>query len=50
MHGGAYGSGAPEGNENARKHGLYTKAAIKERKQTRALMRGMISFVGYFDK
>ena len=50
MHGGACGSGAPVGNENARKHGLYTKAAINERKQTRVLMRKMMSFVGDFDK
>jgi hypothetical protein len=39
MHGGAPGSGAPRGNQNARKHGLYTKAAIEERRQLRALMR-----------
>lgn len=25
MHGGAEGSGAPEGSQNALKHGLYTK-------------------------
>ena len=39
MHGGAPESGAPTGNQNAVKHGLYTKAAIEERKQMRALMR-----------
>jgi hypothetical protein len=39
MHGGAPGSGAPTGNQNAVKHGLYTKAAIEERKQLRTLMR-----------
>jgi hypothetical protein len=39
MHGGAPGSGAPRGNQNARKHGLYTKAAIEERRQVRALIR-----------
>ena len=39
MHGGAQGSGAPLGNRNAVKHGLYTKAAIEERKQLRTLMR-----------
>jgi uncharacterized protein YjcR len=39
MHGGAPGSGAPRGNQNARKHGLYTKAAIEERRQLRALIR-----------
>jgi uncharacterized protein YjcR len=39
MHGGAPGSGAPRGNQNARKHGLYTRAAIEERRQLRALIR-----------
>jgi len=39
MHGGAPDSGAPTGNQNAVKHGLYTKAAIEERKQLRTLMR-----------
>ena len=39
MHGGAPESGAPTGNQNAVKHGLYTKAAIEERKQLRTLMR-----------
>ena len=38
MHGGAAGSGAPRGNQNALKHGLFTKDAIAERKQVRALM------------
>ena len=39
MHGGAPGSGAPRGNQNALKHGLYTRGAIEERRQLRALMR-----------
>ena len=39
MHGGAPGSGAPRGNKNALKHGLYTREAIEERRQMRALMR-----------
>jgi hypothetical protein len=39
MHGGAPGSGAPKGNRNALKHGLYTKAAIAERRRVLALMR-----------
>ena len=39
MHGGAPGSGAPRGNKNALKHGLYTRDAIEERRQLRALMR-----------
>jgi hypothetical protein len=39
MHGGAPGSGAPRGNRNALKHGLYRKAAIEERRQLRAFIR-----------
>ncbi len=38
MHGGAPGSGAPRGNQNARKHGLFTKDTIAERKQIQALL------------
>jgi hypothetical protein len=38
MHGGAPGSGAPEGNQNARRHGLFTGDAITERKQIQALL------------
>jgi hypothetical protein len=39
MHGGAPGSGAPRGNQNALKPGLHTKAAIEERRQFGALIR-----------
>jgi hypothetical protein len=38
MHGGAPGSGAPKGNQNALKHGVFTKDAIAERRETRALI------------
>jgi hypothetical protein len=38
MHGGAQGSGAPRANQNARKHGLFTRDAITERRQIRALL------------
>jgi uncharacterized protein YjcR len=38
MHGGAPGSGAPRANQNARKHGLFTRDAIAERKQVQALL------------
>ena len=38
MHGGAPGSGAPSGNQNARRHGLFTGEAIAERKQVQALL------------
>jgi uncharacterized protein YjcR len=39
MHGGAPGSGAPIGNQNALKHGLYTANAIAARRAIRALLR-----------
>lgn len=39
MHGGANGSGAPEGNKNALKHGLYTRQAMADRKALQNLMR-----------
>jgi uncharacterized protein YjcR len=45
MHGGAAGSGAPRGNKNARKHGLYTRDAIAQRRQVRELMRQAQSLV-----
>ncbi len=38
MRGGAEGSGAPKGNKNALKHGLYTHEAPEERRQLRKLM------------
>lgn len=38
MHGGTPGSGAPKGNQNARRHGLFTRNAIVERKQIQALL------------
>ena len=38
MHGGAPESGAPRRNQNARKHGCFTKAAIAERKRIQALL------------
>lgn len=41
MHGGAKGSGAPKGNRNAFKHGLYTREALNERRQLAELMRDM---------
>jgi hypothetical protein len=48
MHGGAEGSGAPRANRNARKHGLFTREAIAERRQigaalseARKLLEGM---------
>lgn len=38
MHGGK-GSGAPKGNRNALKHGLYTGAALERDRRARALLR-----------
>jgi hypothetical protein len=37
MHGGK--AGAPKGNTNALKHGLYTREAITQRRHIRELMR-----------
>jgi glucans biosynthesis protein len=39
MHGGALGSGAPARNQNALKHGLYTREAFAERQRLGELMR-----------
>jgi hypothetical protein len=39
MHGGAPGSGAPRGNQNALKHGMYTREAVEQRRQLQELMR-----------
>lgn len=39
MHGGAKGSGAPLGNQNALKHGMYTREALAERKLLIKLLR-----------
>ena len=39
MHGGAAGSGAPIGNKNAQKTGLYTREAIAQRRQLKQLLR-----------
>ena len=42
-HGGAPGSGAPKGNKNRLVHGRYTREAIEERQNTRALIRDLKS-------
>lgn len=39
MHGGAAGSGAPAGNQNALKNGTYTQTAIGERNRLKDLFR-----------
>jgi hypothetical protein len=38
MHSGAHGSGAPTANQNARKHGLFTRGALAERRQIQVLL------------
>ena len=38
MHGGAPGSGAPRANQNARKHGWFTREAIEERRRIQTLL------------
>jgi hypothetical protein len=38
MHGGVPKSGAPSGNRNARKHGLFTRDEIAGRKQVRDVL------------
>jgi glucans biosynthesis protein len=39
MHGGAAGSGAPRGNRNALKHGVFTKEALERRTRLNKLIR-----------
>jgi glucans biosynthesis protein len=50
MHGGAKGSGAPKGNSNALKHGLYTREAIADRRALSQLMREMRAALQEFDE
>jgi hypothetical protein len=51
MHGGAAaGSGAPVGNRNALKSGLYTREAIAERKALRELLREAKETLGRFER
>ena len=38
MHGGAHGSGAPRANRNARKHGMFSRGALAERRQIQELL------------
>ncbi len=38
MHGGAWGSGAPMGNQNARTRGAFTRDRIAEQRSIRALL------------
>jgi glucans biosynthesis protein len=45
MHGGAEGSGAPKGNTNAVKHGMFTRKSLEERRALRQLMRDAIAIL-----
>jgi uncharacterized protein YjcR len=38
MHGGAAGSGAPAGNQNALKHGMYSRDTLEFKKHMRKLL------------
>jgi hypothetical protein len=48
MHGGAKGSGAPKGNGNALKTGLYTAERLAMRRQVGLLMRASKKLLGEF--
>jgi hypothetical protein len=50
MHGGAKGSGAPAGNHNALKHGLYTREALAERQALRELIRELENGLARFER
>jgi hypothetical protein len=49
MHGGTEGSGASKDNQNAFKHGRYTKKAIEERRALRKFMREADKFLEEFE-
>ena len=46
MHGGAPGSGAPNQNQNAVTHGLFTRRAIEEREQIQAVIKQSRKLLG----
>ena len=49
MHGGAARSGAPPGNSDAEKHGIYTRSALAQRRQLAELMRAARSLIREID-
>jgi hypothetical protein len=49
MHGGA-STGAPKGNRNALKHGVFTAESIAERREIAALLRGIKGLVEQMDR
>jgi hypothetical protein len=48
MHGGAAGSGAPAGNQNAWKHGAYTSEILEMRRAVAAIVRDSWRTLGEF--
>ena len=50
MHGGAKGSGAPIGNKNALKHGMYTREAMAERRAVRDMIRELDATLQSFEE
>lgn len=50
MHGGAPGTGAPAGNRNALKHGMFTREEIEERQLFNQMMRKMRETLEEFEK
>jgi uncharacterized protein YjcR len=49
MHGGAPGSGAPQGNQNALKHGRFTRKAFEQRRHLRELLRQTLALIQKID-
>ena len=45
MHGGARGSGEPKGNQNALKHGMYTRENLEVQRRVRDLLRESKAFI-----
>lgn len=50
MHGGAEGSGAPKGNNNALKHGMHTAEAILQRVYMKKLIKSAQNFLNDYCK
>jgi glucans biosynthesis protein len=49
MHGGARGSGAPKGSQNALKHGYHTQESISQRYMLRKLLKEGYEFVRQYE-
>lgn len=49
MHGGAKGSGAPTGNQNALKYGEHTREPKAQRKEVRTLIKSCRDFMADCD-